>query len=60
MGYDHVDGNKQWKYQGRFLAMNSWGENFPRTPVMGKGLVSLPFGLFLTEGVSVLALRFAK
>ena len=60
VGYDHVDGNKQWKYQGRFLAMNSWGTQFPRTPVMGKGLVSLPFGLFLTEGVSVVALKFAK
>lgn len=29
VGYDHVDGSKDWKYQGHFLALNSWGKTFP-------------------------------
>jgi hypothetical protein len=29
VGYDHVDGRNDWKYQGRFFALNSWGRDYP-------------------------------
>jgi hypothetical protein len=59
VGYDHVDGQAQWKYQGRFLALNSWGRNWPATQFWGPGLCSLPFSFFLTEGLQAYALRFS-
>lgn len=52
-GYDHVDGNRNWKYQGRFVALNAW--NIHRT--LGKGIVTLPFAMLLTEGIEAYALR---
>lgn len=52
-GYDHVDGNQRWKYQGRFLALNAW--NINRT--LGKGIVTLPFAMLLTEGIEAFAIR---
>ena len=58
VGYDHVDGNQQWKYQGRFWALNSWGPAWPKAPIWGPGLCSLPFSAFLTEGIEAYALRF--
>jgi hypothetical protein len=58
VGYDHVDGNQQWKYQGRFYALNSWGEGWPCAPVHGPGLCSLPFAMLLTEGIEAFAIRF--
>lgn len=58
VGYEHADGNDKWKYQGRFLALNSWGQAFPRTPGLGIGICSLPFAMFLTEGLEAFALRF--
>jgi hypothetical protein len=57
-GYEHADGNFNWKYQGRFLALNSWGRGFPRKPGLGAGVCSLPFAMFLTEGLEAFALRF--
>lgn len=53
-GYDHVDGNAKWKYQGRFLTLNSW--KIDRT--LGQGVVTLPFAMLLTEGIEAYALRF--
>lgn len=58
VGYEHTDGNSFWKYQGRFLALNSWGPSFPRKSVMGEGVCSLPFAMLLTEGLEGFALRF--
>ena len=58
VGYEHSDGNDKWKYQGRFIALNSWGRSFPRTPGLGEGICSLPFAMFLTEGLEMFALRF--
>ena len=52
-GYDHVDGNQRWKYQGRFIALNAW--NIQRT--LGKGIVTLPFAMLLTEGIEAFAIR---
>jgi len=59
VGYDHVDGSQQWKYQGRFYALNSWGGGWPWAPVHGPGLCSLPFAMLLTEGIEAFAIRFA-
>jgi hypothetical protein len=50
VGYDHVDGNNQWKYQGRFYCLNSWGPSFPRKQTHGPAIFTLPFSFFLTEG----------
>jgi hypothetical protein len=58
VGYDHVDGNPNWKYQGRFLALNSWGHSFPKKPLLGQGVCALPFATLLTEGIEAFALRF--
>jgi hypothetical protein len=58
VGYDHVDGNHFWKYQGRFFALSSWGHRFPEKPLMTAGVFTLPFGMLLTEGFSAFALRF--
>lgn len=58
VGYEHSDGNAQWKYQGRFLALNSWGNRFPRQPAMGEGICSFPFAMLLTEGLEGFALKF--
>ena len=57
-GYDHVDGNSQWKYQGRFLTLNSWGHNWPMISPHGPGVCSLPFAFLLTEGIEAFAIRF--
>lgn len=58
VGYDHVDGNLQWKYQGRFAALNSWGPTWPPHQVLGEGLYFLPFSLLLTEALEAYAIRF--
>lgn len=59
VGYDHVDGNNQWKYQGRFYCLNSWGSSWPASQAWGPGLCSLPFSMFLTQGLpGAFALRF--
>ena len=60
VGYDHVDGNQQWKYQGRFWCLNSWGEKFPRKASWGAGLCSIPFSCLLTLGIEAYAIRFPK
>ena len=60
VGYDHVDGSQQWKYQGRFYALNSWGRGWPWSPIHGPGLCSLPFGMLLTEGIEAFAIRFVE
>lgn len=57
VGYDHVDGNQQWKYQGCFVALNSWGMGFPSRPLIGRGLVALPFSFVFSEGIEAYALR---
>lgn len=59
VGYDHVDGNSGWKYQGRFFALNSWGHGFPKRPLLGQGVCALPFATLLTEGIEAFALRFS-
>jgi hypothetical protein len=59
-GYDHVDGSQQWKYQGRFFALNSWGKSWPQAPVHRPGLCSLPFAMLLTEGIEAFAMRFEE
>jgi hypothetical protein len=59
VGYDHIDGNQFWKYQGQFLALNSWGEEFPLRQPFGCGGVAIPFAYFLTEGIEAYAIRFA-
>lgn len=58
VGYEHSDGNLQWKYQGRFLALNSWGDGFPELPALGRGICALPFAVLLTEGIEAYAIRF--
>lgn len=58
IGYDHIDGNVQWKYQGHFLAMTSWGSNFPAKQPLGPGIVAVPFSFFLSEGYEAWAFRF--
>jgi len=57
VGCDPVDGNSQWKCQGRFLALNSWGRRWPLALPLGHGLCSIPFGMLLTEGLEACALR---
>jgi C1A family cysteine protease len=59
VGYDHVDGNAQWKYQGHFLAMTSWGDKFPIKQPLGPGVVAIPFSFFLSEGFEAWAFRFS-
>jgi len=60
VGYDHVDGNNQWKYQGRFYCLNSWGPSYPRKQTHGPAIFTLPFSFFLTEGYRQggIAIRF--
>ena len=59
VGYDHVDGNNQWKYQGRFYCLNSWSTRWPDAQACGPGICSLPFALFLTQGLpGAFAVRF--
>lgn len=58
VGYDHIDGNSQWKYQGHFLTMTSWGSKFPAKQPLGPGIVAVPFSFFLSEGYEAWAFRF--
>jgi len=58
VGYDHVDGNHQWKYQGRFFALSSWGKRYPARAVHGPGVFTLPFAMLLAQGAKAYALRF--
>ncbi|MEI6232648.1 MAG: hypothetical protein WCT04_06325 [Planctomycetota bacterium] len=58
VGYDHVDGQMQWKYQGRFLTLNSWGNDWPNKPAYAPGICGLPFAMLLTECFEAYALRF--
>ena len=60
VGYDHVDGNQQWKYQGRFFALNTWGPNAPVRGTFGKGIGTMPFAFLLTEGLEAFAVRFHR
>ncbi len=60
VGYDHVDGQSQWKYQGRFIALNSWGSGWPAVPTRCAGLCHLPFAMFLSEGIEAYALRLPQ
>jgi len=50
VGYDHVDGNDKWKYQGRFYCLSSWGPSLPTEKTKGQAIFTLPFSFFLTEG----------
>jgi hypothetical protein len=56
VGYDHIDGNSQWKYQGHFLVLNSWADRKATSP-LGRGVCTLPFVTLLTEGVEAYAIR---
>ena len=58
VGYDHVDGATQWKYQGRFVALNSWGQSFGADAIHGPGTLTIPFAFLLTEGIEAFAIRF--
>jgi hypothetical protein len=56
VGYDHIDGNQQWKYQGHFLVLNSWPDRKDTSP-LGRGVCTLPFVTLLTEGIEAYAIR---
>lgn len=58
VGYDHVDGALNWKYQGRFVALNSWGRQAHRLSPHGAGTLSLPFAFVFQEGFAAFAVRF--
>ena len=58
VGYDTVDGNNQWKYQGHFLALNSWGVSWPHNPLIRPGICALPFAMVAGEGIDAWAMRF--
>lgn len=58
VGYDHVDGALNWKYQGRFVALNSWGSECHRLSPHGAGTLSLPFAFVFQEGFDAFAVRF--
>ncbi len=60
VGFDHVDGRNDWKYQGRFFALNSWGEDFPQRQPFGPGLCSFPFSMLLTGALEAFALRLRE
>jgi hypothetical protein len=60
VGYDHVDGNPQWRYQGRFIALNSMGPLPANDTLAGLSLCSIPFSFFLTEAIQAYALRFPE
>jgi hypothetical protein len=60
IGYDHVDGNPQWRYQGRFIALNSMGPLPANDILAGLSLCSIPFSFFLTEAIQAYALRFPE
>jgi hypothetical protein len=57
VGYEHVDGNSSWKYQGRFMCLNSWGQRWPKIQSWGPGVCGIPFSALLTEGVDAYAIR---
>mgnify|MGYP001221118066 CR=1 FL=1 len=64
VGYDHVDGNPSWKYQGRFIGLNSWGqvgegEPFGCRSPHGTGTFSMPFAFLLNLCIEAYAIRFA-
>jgi hypothetical protein len=56
-GYEHADGHQQWRYQGRFVALNSWGFGHPTNPAFGHGVCTIPFATLLTEGLEAFAVR---
>lgn len=56
VGYDHIDGNDKWKYQGHFLVLNSWKDSKESSP-LGRGVCTLPFVTLLTNGIEVFAIR---
>jgi hypothetical protein len=58
VGYNHVDGQNQWKYQGHFRAINSWGSKWPTKKLQSPGQCHLPFTMLLTEGIEAYAIRF--
>lgn len=58
VGYDHVDGATNWKYQGRFVLLNSWGVCLGKDSPYGRGTATMPFAFLLTEGIEAFALRF--
>ncbi len=60
VGYDHIDGQQQWKYQGRFWCLNSWGRDWPSGGIWGGGICSLPFSFLLTEGIEAFGFRFSE
>ncbi|HBH51727.1 MAG TPA: hypothetical protein DDY91_07535 [Planctomycetaceae bacterium] len=57
VGYDHIDGNSSWKYQGHFLALNSWGAAHPTFPTLCPGICRLPFALVYAAGLEAYAIR---
>jgi hypothetical protein len=57
VGYDHLDGNDKWKYQGHFIALNSWGPSAHKEHYCGAGVCSIPFAMLLTEGIEAFALH---
>ncbi len=58
VGYDHVDGSERWKYQGRFLALNSWGKRFAYESPYGRGVGSFPFSHLVNHGIHAFGIRF--
>ncbi len=63
VGYDHVDGNPSWKYQGRFIGLNSWGRRTDGEPFgcrspHGIGTFSMPFAFLLNLCIEAYAIRF--
>jgi hypothetical protein len=59
-GYDHTDGALNWKYQGRFIALNSWGPSAHLDSPYGPGTISLPFSYVWQHGIEAYAIRFPR
>ncbi len=59
VGYEHVDNDTTWRYQGRFVALGAWGASFASAAPHGPGTLTLPFAFMLTEGIEAYAIRFA-
>ena len=58
VGYDHVDRDPSLNYQGRFVALHSWGAARTRLSPYGPGTISLPFSFVALEGIEAVAVRF--
>jgi hypothetical protein len=58
LGYEHTDGALNWKYQGHFVALNSWGLLAHHESPYGPGTISLPFSYVWQHALEAFALRF--